>query len=69
VREALCGDGKFSGLDVGCCSAEEKIADAIKTALEPDILMIPIPPRPPGVAMAAIVELSIMGSSLRSLLE
>jgi len=29
-------------------------------ALGPDILIIPIPPRPPGVAMAAIVELSIL---------
>jgi hypothetical protein len=46
----------FAGLAADCCSAGEKIAVAIETALEPDIFIIPIPPRPPGVAMAAIVE-------------
>jgi len=33
---------------------------AIATARGPESLMIPIPPRPPGVAIAAIVELSIV---------
>jgi hypothetical protein len=32
---------------------------AIERALDPEIFIIPIPPRPPGVAMAAIVEFSI----------
>ena len=36
------------------------MAEAIERALDPDILTIPIPPRPPGVAMAAIVECSII---------
>lgn len=40
-------------------SIGQKIAVAIETASGPDNLMIPIPPRPLGVAMAAIVELSI----------
>ena len=34
---------------------ERKIAVAIDTACGPDILMIPMPPRPPGVASAAMV--------------
>ncbi len=33
-----------------------KIAPAIRKDFGPDILMMPIPPRPPGVAMAAIVS-------------
>ena len=37
----------------------ENIAEAIETARGPDNLMIPIPPRPPGVAIAAMVALSI----------
>ena len=47
--------------EVGLCldSAGENIAVAIETARGPDSLMIPIPPRPPGVAIAAMVELSI----------
>ena len=40
-------------------SAGENIVVAIETARGPDSLMMPIPPRPPGVAIAAIVELSI----------
>ena len=40
-------------------SAGRNIVVAIETARGPDSLMIPIPPRPPGVAIAAIVELSI----------
>ena len=40
-------------------SAGENIVVAIGTARGPDNLMIPIPPRPAGVAIAAIVELSI----------
>ena len=40
-------------------SAGENIVVAIETARGPDNLMMPIPPRPPGVAIAAIVELSI----------
>jgi hypothetical protein len=59
----------FPGLDMICRSAGAKITVAIKTALGPDILMIPIPPWPPGVAMAAIVELSIGLGSLGSILE
>ena len=35
------------------------MAAAIERALDPEIFIIPIPPRPPGVAMAAIVEFSI----------
>jgi hypothetical protein len=35
-----------------------KIAPAIGKDFAPDILMMPIPPRPPGVAMAAIVSWS-----------
>jgi hypothetical protein len=34
----------------------ENMLVAIGTALGPEILIIPIPPRPPGVATAAIVE-------------
>jgi hypothetical protein len=49
-------DVGFPGLAADCFSAGEKIAVAIETALAPDILIIPIPPRPEGVAMAAIVE-------------
>jgi len=33
-----------------------KMERAIDKARSPDILMIPIPPRPKGVAIAAIVE-------------
>ena len=66
---AVFGDERFPESVVAGCSAGEKITVAIKTALGPDILMIPIPPPPPGVAMAAIVELFIEHSSLRSLLE
>ena len=33
---------------------------AIERALDPEIFIIPIPPRPPGVAMAAIVEFIIL---------
>ncbi len=38
----------------------ENIVVTIETARGPESLMIPIPPRPPGVAIAAIVELSII---------
>ena len=41
-------------------SAGENRVEAIEIARDPDSLMIPIPPRPPGVAIAAIVELSIV---------
>jgi hypothetical protein len=45
--------------DLSFDTAGENIVAAIATARGPDSLMIPIPPRPPGVAIAAIVELSI----------
>jgi len=61
--------GVVPGVDLRLDSAGENIAVAIETALGPDSLMIPIPPWPPGVAIAAIVELSILlRSQLLSLL-
>ena len=61
--------GVLPGVDLCLDSAGENIAVAIETARGPDSLMIPIPPWPPGVAIAAIVELSILlRSQLLSLL-
>ncbi len=51
--------GVLPEVDLSLDSAGENIVAAIETARGPDSLMIPIPPRPPGVAIAAIVELSI----------
>ena len=59
-RELSFAKGDLSGLNLSLDSAGENIAVAIETALGPDSLMIPIPPWPPGVAIAAIVELSIL---------
>ena len=58
-RELSFGHDFLRGVDLSIDSAGENIVVAIETARGPDNLMIPIPPRPPGVAIAAIVELSI----------
>ena len=58
-RELSFGHGVLQGAELSLDTVGENIAVAIETARGPDSLMIPIPPRPPGVAIAAIVELSI----------
>ena len=58
-RELSFWLGVLRGPDLSLDSVGENIVVAIETARGPDSLMIPIPPRPPGVAIAAIVELSI----------
>ena len=58
-RELSLVHGVLPGVDLSLDSAGENIVVAIDTARGPDSLMMPIPPRPPGVAIAAIVELSI----------
>jgi len=52
-----------SALDKNLDTAGTNIAAAMSTALDPDNLIIPIPPRPPGVATATIVEFSILSTS------
>ncbi len=59
-RELSFGHGVLQGPDLSLDSVGENMVVAIETARGPDSLMIPIPPRPPGVAIAAIVELSII---------
>jgi len=58
-REISFVHGVLPGGNLSFDSAGENMVAAIETARGPDSLMIPIPPRPPGVAIAAIVELSI----------
>ena len=58
-REFSFVHGVWPRTDLSLDTAGENIVAAIETARAPDSLMIPIPPRPPGVAIAAIVELSI----------
>ena len=52
--------GVSPGVHLSLDPAGENIVVAIETARGPESLIIPIPPRPPGVAIAAIVELSII---------
>ena len=59
-RELSFVRGVSPGMHLSLDPAGENIFVAIETARGPDSLMIPIPPRPPGVAIAAIVELSII---------
>jgi hypothetical protein len=58
--ELSFGHGETPGVDLSLDPTGENIFVAIETARGPESLMIPIPPRPPGVAIAAIVELSII---------
>ena len=59
LREFSFVRGVLPEAELSLDTAGENIVAAIETARGPDSLMIPIPPRPPGVAIAAIVELSI----------